>query len=379
MENLKSIKGDLRVAYHDKNQREFLNLLHRTGYKSNENEYETSANNLWTLLRLKKFKTSRNLLFERDNDENLFEDILRTPGAGNSKFVNLIWNECELWRERDVLIKTNLKGKQPIDYVIESNDDENLFAFLVFDFAHESESVTIANKMYFLKLKNDQFKIKTGETLFQKFYSILDEQCEEICFDIMAKLLKEMRQIVDIKGETAIDVVLKMENLIYRDKILKLLMKYWKVYSKDYNHYKVILSELSPYFKLILTLKERHEYEFEELFPKYLESMQEKHGEQFESMIQNDCNSLLGFAMSHGQRRAISTIINCKLIDPNKVSIEIDDSSFDSTTAHFIMAKLLEKGFYLGCGEANRVPTDWISTQVFEDFLDSRVKEDGKD
>lgn len=308
----------------------------------------------------------------------MFEEILKTPGAGNSRFISLIWKEGELWRQPNVLLATNPKGKHPLDYVIESNDDENLFAFLVFDFAHESENVTITNKNYFLKLKNEQFTIKTGETLFQKFYSILDEHCEEICFDIMENLLKEMRQIIDIKGETDIDAVLKMENEIYKRRLLELLMTYWKIYSKDYNHYKTILSELSPLFKLILTLKERREYEFEELFPEYLEATKQKHGDRHELVIQKDCNSMLKFALKHGQRRAINIIINCPLVDPNKVSIITDDSSFDSTTAHYIMSKLLEKGYYLGFADNNRVPTDWISSQVFEDFLDSRVSEDGE-
>lgn len=319
------------------------------------------------------------MLFERkDDEESLFEEILRTPGAGNSKFINLIWTECELWRKRDVLDSVNPKGKQPIDYIIESNDDENLFAFLVFDFEGESESVTKASKRYFLKLKNEQFIRKTGESLFLKFYSTLDDECENICFDIMEKLLKEMRQIIDIKGETAIDVVLKMENEKYKYRILKLLMTYWKINSKEYHHYKTVLMEIAPYFKLILSLKEHREYEFAEIFPKYLETMKEKHGERFESLVQKDCNSLLEFALHHNQKKAINTIINCPLINPNNVSIRSDDAKFDSRNAHYIMWKLLEKGYYLGQNDEDSVPIDWISTQVFEDFLDSRVSEDGK-
>lgn len=366
------------MAFKDKDVAEFTKILFRTGYKNTLLDDEASSSSLWTTLRLRKYKTSRNLLFERDNDESLFEEILRTPGAGNSKFINLIWTECELWRKRDILVAMNPQGKHPLDYIIESNDDENLFAFLVFDFEGESETVTKASKRYFLKLKNEQYTKKTGESLFQKFYSIIDENCEHICFDIMEKLLKEMRQIVDIKGETAIDYVLKMENEDYKQKILKLLMTYWKIHSKDYNKYKIVLSDLSPYYKLIFSLKERHEFEFQENFPKYLEAMEAKHGEKYESFVQVDCNSLLEFALNHSQRKAINTIIECPLIDANKVSIRCDDSSFDSQNAHYIMSKLLEKGYYLGSEDEERVPSDWISAQVFENFLDSRVSEDGK-
>lgn len=194
----------------------------------------------------------------------------------------------------------------------------------------------------------------------------------------MEKLLKEMRQIIDIKGETSIDEVLKMQNDFYKHKILKILMKYWKIYSKEYNHFKTVLSELSPYYMLILTLKERHEFEFEDFFPKYLEMMKKKHGtDDYELKVREDCNSLLEFAMKHQQKRAISTIINCPLIDPNQVVIKSHDSSFSSQNIHYVMSKLLEKGFYIG-NDNQHVPIDWISTQVFDDFLNSRVSEDGE-
>lgn len=375
----------------DKNLDEFKRLLHRTGYKNDMQVENVQISSFWFL---QKFKTSRNLLFERDAGESLFEEILSTQAGGNSKFINLIWIECELWRKRDILIQSNTQGKEPIDYVIKSNDDENLFAFLVFDFEQESDVVTRNSKHYFLKLKNDQYIRKTGEvlqytknllfcdsagySLFQKFYTTIDEQCEDIIFDIMEKLLREMKQIIDIKGETSIDEVLKMENEFYKHKILKLLITYWKVYSKEYNHFKQVLSNLLPFYKLLLTLKERHEFEFEDLFPKYLEVMRKKHGEDaYIRKVRDDCNSLLEFALRHQQRRAINIIINCPLIDANQVVIKSHDSSFDSQNVHYVMSKLLEKGFYLG-NDNQHVPIDWISTQVFEDFLNSRISEDGE-
>lgn len=379
---MKYQQAELRQAYHQKNEAEFLKLLRRTGYNNNELTDQDNPNSLWSSLGIiRKFKTSRNLLFERDEDENLFEEILRTPGAGNSKFINLIWAECELWRNQDILVSANPKRKLPIDYIIESNDDGNLFAFLVFDFEGDSDSVTTVNKKYFLSLKNEQFFARTGESLFKKFYSIIDGECEDVCLNILEKLLQEMRQIVDIKGETAIDVVLKMQNEKYKHKILKLLMTYWNVDSKDYQHFKTILSATSPYYILILTLKESDENEFEEFFPKYLEIMKTMHGgDRYESFVRRDCNSLLEFALQNSQRRAINVIINCEIIDADKVCIKSDDSNpIDSQNAHFIMSKLLEKGFYLGYNDnEQRVPSDWISAQVFEDFLDSRVSEDGE-
>lgn len=151
----------MQVAFMDKDLKEFKKLLHRTGYKNDLQTEKYQLNSLWS--KLQHFKTTRNLLFERDVGDSLFEEILSTQGTGNSQFISFIWIECELWRKPDILIQTNSHGKEPIDYVIQSNDDGNLFAFLVFDFETESDDVTKNSKNYFLKLKNEQYTRKTGK------------------------------------------------------------------------------------------------------------------------------------------------------------------------------------------------------------------------
>lgn len=207
----------------------------------------------------------------------MFEEILKNQG--NSKFISAIWTECELWRNQNIIVQCNAGEKHLIDYVLKSNDDGNFFAFLVFDFEQESDAVTKNSKNCFLKLKNSQFIEKVGKSIFQKIYSIIDSECEEICYDILKKLLKEREFIEDIQGEVAIDNVLKMTNEVYKHKILTILLTYWKIFSKEYENFKVILSNTSPFYGLFFTLKEENELEFEVAFPQYLESMQEKYGE----------------------------------------------------------------------------------------------------
>ena len=80
-------------------------MLRRTGIKKNfEQDLEEKSCyrfGQWG------FKTSRNILFERAScvELSLFETILSTPLDGNGKFISLIWIECELWREQNVLIE----------------------------------------------------------------------------------------------------------------------------------------------------------------------------------------------------------------------------------------------------------------------------------
>lgn len=234
--NLKliQIQGQLKSAYNSKDLDKFCQILRRTGIETElESEKDDKIGfleNFLDSLKLKQFQSSRKLLFERDNNsESLFELILKSSDSGNYKFISLIWAEYEFWNNCEILTTPNYLKKLPIDYVLESNDDENLFAFLVFDFEHESENVSKSSKKYFLTLKNDQFAQKTGKNLFQHLYSIIDDENEEVCLDLIAKMLDEMKIIVDIRKETAIDEVLSVNNDHLKNKILNILMKHWKM------------------------------------------------------------------------------------------------------------------------------------------------------
>ena len=66
-------------------------------------------------------------------------------------------------------------GKLPIDYIIESNDDDNLFSFLMFDYNYSCSAPINSTQKYFLKLKNQQYFNQTGETLFAKLYNIINK------------------------------------------------------------------------------------------------------------------------------------------------------------------------------------------------------------
>ena len=50
------------------------------------------------------FSTSRNIIFERDVDFNLFETILKSPVKGNGKFIQLLWTEGELWLDNYIIL-----------------------------------------------------------------------------------------------------------------------------------------------------------------------------------------------------------------------------------------------------------------------------------
>ena len=257
-----------------------------------------------------------------------------------------------------------------MDFIIESGDDENLFAFLIHDLkdrTYESNS----DKNYFLRIKNDQLIKKTGTSIISKIYAIVSEdesRCDR-CLLIVRELLIEMKQITDIRREVKIDTVLAITNGS-KDKLLKLLIQFWMVNSKDYHYYRNILCEFSPFVKLFISLKEHDEDEFEDSFCEYLDFMRQNYREDFNQKLQEDSSLLLTYALNNGLKKAMQILIKCYSVDVNKWS----DSSDVAINNEYAMLKLLEKGYYLGY-EDEEINKDgnWISVKVFKQFLDSRV------
>ena len=133
-------------------------------------------------------------------------------------------------------------------------------------------------KEYCLSLKNEQYFERTGKTLFDKLYSIIEDekQNQETCLRIIEEILKtSQRSIQDIVKETSIDYVLKMKDIHYSTEILKLLVFHWDIKENQVHFikYKDILAQRSPFCEIILDLKKGTDYSFKKLFYRYLGKM----------------------------------------------------------------------------------------------------------
>ncbi|CRK92167.1 CLUMA_CG005804, isoform A [Clunio marinus] len=304
------------------------------------------------------------------NDLSLLEKIMQEPQSGN--FIAFVWSECDFWRDSSYLTTINEQGKVLMDFIVESESDENLFMFLIHDLKDRTIDDSKCDKNYFLKIKSEQFMRCCGISLFSRIYMIIVEDPAKFdqCLVIIHEVLKEMKQIVDIRREVQIDAVLTMKEHIQHE-ILKIMIKYWKTHSKDYYCYRNYICDINPFFKLYISLKEYDEDEFEECFCDYLDFMRQTHSHiEFNQKLQEDSNLLMTFALNHGMKKAMQILIRCYSVDVNK-SCEVIDVAINN---EYAMLKLLEKGYYIGyedeeiCKDGN-----WINGKVFEQFLDSRV------
>ena len=134
---------------------------------------------------------------------------------------------------------------------------------MVFDFNTPLDVTTNNCKRYFLIQKNKQFAITTGICLFEKLCTMLDDvnKYQEICIQILDELIQEMEieNVTEIEYKNAIDIVLRMTNIEYNEEVLKLFAFYWDLKNclPQYYHYiNRVISEISPFCKIILLLKE---------------------------------------------------------------------------------------------------------------------------
>ncbi|CAO1428723.1 unnamed protein product [Diamesa tonsa] len=216
---------------------------------------------------------------ETSEDDSLFEEILSTDNKDHAAFITAIWEDFELRSNVDILKTSNSNEKLPIDYILKSESNMNLICFLVYDF-NTPKSVGVRNDInYFLNLKNDQYIDRTCETLFEKLYSMIEEEekDQEVCFQIIKQYLKEKQIIQDIVKETSIDYVLDMTDIHYITEILKLLVFYWDIERNqdDFIKYKDKLTNI-PFCELILELKKETENSFADLFGRYLKKIEKK-------------------------------------------------------------------------------------------------------
>lgn len=319
--------------------------------------------------------SQRILCYRKTNDDlSLLEKIMREPGS--SEFIAFVWSECEFWRDAHAIHAVNAKSMNVVDYVVESNDDMNLFTFLIHDLRERNCGDFVVDKNYFLKIKSDYYGKKAGMSIFNKLYSkmISDDKNVGNCLIILNEILKEMREVADIRREVKIDTILAMPRGEIQDDLLRILIKYWKVNSKDYHYYRNAFCEISPFYKLFLSLRENDEDDFEDTFPEYLDYIRQSlaPGENFNAKLQENSNILLKIALDTGMRKAMQILISCHSIDTQKQQ----KGSFDSINNEYAMLKLLEKGYYLGYEDeqmASEKDTNWFNAKIFEQFLDSRV------
>lgn len=300
-------------------------------------------------------------LFEKplddEKNESLFELILKSNG--DARYISLIWEEYQLWKQNSVLTYCR-EGTNtlPIQHVVESGVITNLFSFLVFDWHNPDKHMANKDKKYFLEQKNQQMIELYDKSLFQKLYKIIDENevYHDVCLRIIYEYLAEMNKRVqkerkanrrcqnddELAKLVSLDDLLLMTNKEYRSKICEILITYWDILG-DLKSFKYrILEVLQPsrvkyfftflydtveveevtFFDLAFKLIERKHNEFERDFEKYIESMKRNSGNYYETNVKPCGRLLLKIARTQRMSQVQTFIFHkCSYVEINSTPL----------------------------------------------------------
>lgn len=281
----------------------------------------------------------------------LFEMILSSSSKKSAKYISLIWEEYEFWKKSNVLIwKRDGSEKLPIQFIVDSGKNENLFSFLIFDWHNPDRHQANKEKKYFLELKNKQLIETSDESLFQKLYKIIEngDVYHEVCLRIVYEYLAEMDARVkeekrnkadkndskqekdyheDLKKLVSIEYVLKMNNKEYQAKILEILVTYFNILDENFanegNQKNIFLATETAkndisFFNLAFYLIKREHNSFEESFDRYIKSTKKNFGHYYETILKPAARLLLKIAQTQRMLQVQTFIFHhCSYVELN--------------------------------------------------------------
>lgn len=234
--------------------------------------------------------------------QKVLEIILKNSDNKSAAYISLIWHKFKLWNDKK--LNTTI-----VSNVRDSTNIRTLFSLLMFDW-HNPDQCNDEAVFYFLVSKFKQYEEATAECLFTKLYTNIDAaKYKSVCLRIIYQFLDELNNSSECKdkifGELEhlmkINEVLKMIDIEFKKKILKVFVAYWYradgKYKSEANKILIErLMEISPFFELAFMLKEKQTSTFEKKFLKYLENCKRKHGFYYKSKLKLDNRLLLHIA-----------------------------------------------------------------------------------
>lgn len=298
-----------------------------------------------------------------------------------------------------------------MDYVIESNDEQHLLLYLK---PKLSSDQNLIRKDFHLKYLNDHYQSLTKKNLFEEYLMVRakdakfglqssDREYEELgdkFFQLMFALLEELAIIEDIVGTIPIDkliywaehrnlakellgvfeafesdeVMEELEKRFFIDDLLGHIVAYWTPKDKNYEMYKIKFIDLSPFFKLMFMILEANEESFVVQFEDILIELEETYEDRYgnaEHYTTNFMFIMLLCAMLNDRFRVIDHVL--KYNNFETVNLFFPPNMRTTDTTKYVALKLMEIGHDID----DLIPKDWVTSDVFEKFLSSRIKTEG--
>lgn len=247
-------------------------------------------------------------------------------------------------------------------------------------------------------MKSQQFYNLKGRTLFEHYLKAFasENSIGDNFFDVILSLLDETSAIEDIRSEVPIEILLELaadekfymkllkldedfeddakRNKMKRkrfiiDHLLGYVVAYWTTDDVNYQTYKNQLMELGPFFQLMFEVIENDVVKFKEKFLSNIEKLESTYRDRYNLNEDIDHYTtsflfiLLLTAMLNDRRKFIDHILDYETFDDFNLKFPSNIENMES--CQYVAQKLLEHG---------KITSNWISSEMFEGFLDSRIK-----
>lgn len=326
--------------------------------KLEKNEfYKTFMNDDFAKFRtlLRKSESYKDLpkLFEPplENKFSVFEIILGSHEDRSAKFICLIWDELNLWKDEGFLkIKNQHNDKLLIECVIEKKANfRNFLSFLVFDWHNPNQHMHKQDKKYFLELKNEQLLTTKCKSIFEFLYEIIDikKKYQRVCLRIIYEYLDEMEQRICCskiddpeKQQSAGEELVSIKKLFAikddrtRNFILQICVTYYKILKIDVKKLRSEIersanAETGAFFSLAFELIDRNHSRFEQGFLKWSEIMQKSCGNFYKTLIKYHARMLLKIADTQNMTQVKAFIFHqCSYLEVNSSPLTIFEETY---------------------------------------------------
>ncbi|KAL7026859.1 hypothetical protein ACKWTF_005204 [Chironomus riparius] len=342
-------------------------------------------------------KMTRKLLFGRKSvyEKSLLEEILSQPRLYS--ILGDIWKKFHLYSKPELLTLKNHMGKPLIQHAFEAGVNQ-MVAFLNLPMNHKTEDFN--RPKYYMVMQNSQIYSLTEKSLLEYQIDIfLGMEELELGVDLFVRniyLLEEIGTIDEIQSDEVIDYFLKLmektdqyaHELFEIDDLLGIMIIYWTPYKGQYEYYKQKMIQINSFFDILFMTIEKKYDEFLDSFSSKFDELEDVYETRYDvSVTQRDTEDHLYELYSSNFMfilflAAIRTNQH-KLIDfifKNDWFVTINfgfPENVKTSEIHYYAALNLLKHRH-ELGRAN-IPEDWLTHEVLDDFLDSRISYRDKD
>lgn len=274
-------------------------------------------------------------IFDKKSDLNssVFDDILTSSDAKAAKYISAIMKHFSLYKDENFLRSLKVTPKKTI----------NLLSFLQYDWNNPKLH---KNETYCLVIKSKQMSSQTGKTLLQNLFAIIDDENEKLFHDVCLRIIYQYLYEYDSGEESdmelfehitefgCIDDVFQMNNQEYREKILQILVVFWKKTYNNINEFEMYEAKvlettkasdglLVEFFKLAFLLKNNKSVRFIKEFELYIEKSKNKFGDYFKTGLRHEVRLLFKITEREGMHKTSEFIFEkCPNIEVNSTIME---------------------------------------------------------